>query len=104
MAVPERLEHRVREPQIEDLTQPHLPQEVVDPVKLRFVDVLMDLLRELPGGREVVTERLLDDDAPRLRHAGRGQPLDDLAEQERRDLQIEDWATRVTDGSFDAVV
>ena len=32
--VPDRLEHRVREPQVEDFLQAHLPQEVVDPVEL----------------------------------------------------------------------
>ena len=63
VAVPDRLERRVREPQVEDLRQAHLPQEVVDPVQLRLVDVLVDLLVELARRREVVPERLLDDDA-----------------------------------------
>ena len=42
---PERLEHRVREAQVEDLLEPHLPEVVVDPVELRLVDVLVELRR-----------------------------------------------------------
>ena len=34
IAVPYGLEHRVREPQVEDLLQRHLAEEVVDPVEL----------------------------------------------------------------------
>ena len=45
LAVPYRLEHRVREPQVQNLLQAHLSQVVVDPVELRFVDVLMDVRR-----------------------------------------------------------
>jgi hypothetical protein len=34
MPIPDWLEHRVGESQIEDLPQAHLPEEVVDPVQL----------------------------------------------------------------------
>ena len=90
VAVPDRLEHRVREPQVEDLAEAHLPEEVVDPVQLRLVEVLVDLVVELAGRGEVVSERLLDDDARALGQPGLGQPLDHGAEQERRDLEVED--------------
>ena len=75
--VPERLEHRVREAQVEDLLEPHLPEVVVDPVELRLVDVLVQLVGELRGGGAVVAERLLDDDARVLGQARLGEPLDD---------------------------
>ena len=96
VAVPDRLERRVREPQVEDLRQAHLAEEVVDPVQLGLVDVRMDLLVELARGREVVPERLLDDDARVLGQPGAGEARDDGAEQERRDLEVED---RLPDGA-----
>ncbi len=36
VAVPDRLDHRVGEAQVEELVGPHLPEEVVDPVELRL--------------------------------------------------------------------
>ena len=45
--VPDRLEHRVREPEVEDLLEAHLPEVVVDPQELRLVDVLVQLVGEL---------------------------------------------------------
>jgi hypothetical protein len=90
VAVPERLEHRVREPEVEQLLEPHLPEEVVDPVELRLRHVLVQLRCERPRRHQVVAERLLDDDAGGLGQAGRGEPFYHRAEQEGRDLQIED--------------
>ena len=72
--VPDRLEHRVREPEVDDLLRPHLPEVVVDPQELRLVDVLVQLRGEVARGLEVVPERLLDDDAGVLRQAGVGSP------------------------------
>ena len=102
--VPDRLEHRVREPEVEDLLEPHLPEEVVDPEELRLVDVLVQLGGERAGRREVVPERLLDDDARVLRQAGVGEALDDRAEEERRDLEVEDGALRALDRARDPLV
>ena len=90
LPVPDRLEHRVGEAQVEDVLDRHLPQEVVDPVQLRLVDERVQLGVERPGRLEIVPERLLDDDAGSLGQTGAGQPLDDGAEQERRDLEVED--------------
>ena len=97
VAVPHRLEHRVGEPQVQDLSEPHLPEEVVDPIKLRLVDVLMDLGRERSGGGEIVAERLLHDHPRGLGEPGLGQSLDHPPEQERRDLEVEDRDVRVAD-------
>ena len=60
VAIPDGLEHRIRESQIENLAQAHHAQEVVDPVELVLTDVLVDLRGELAGGGEVVAEGLLD--------------------------------------------
>ena len=92
VAVPQRLEDRVREAQVEDLPQAHLPEEVVDPVELGLVDVLVHLLGERPGGGEVVAEGLLDHHARVLGQARIRQALDDHAEQRRWDLEVEDGA------------
>ena len=104
VAVPDRLDHRVREPQIQQLVGAHLAEEVVDPVELGLVDRLVDFRRQSPCGIEVVAERLLDDDARRLCQAGVLQLLDHGAEQERGNLQVEDGTCRVADGGRDALV
>ncbi len=84
VATPDRLERRVGEPQVEDLRDAHLPEEVVDPVQLRLVDVLVHLLGERASRLEVMAERLLHDDPRPTGEAGVGQPLDDVAEEERQ--------------------
>jgi hypothetical protein len=45
--VPRGLEQPVREAEVEDLVDAHLPEVVVDAVELRLVDVAVHLLREL---------------------------------------------------------
>src|SRR4029453_11558212 len=87
---PEGLEHRVREAQVQNLVGAHLPEEVVDPVELRLVDVLMELVRERDRRGAVVAKWLLDDDPRVLRQSGLRQPLDDSAEEKWRDLEVED--------------
>ena len=64
-AIPDRLEHRVGEAQVEQLVGAHLAEEVVDPVELGLLDVAVDFGRQRARGGEVVPERLLDDD-PRI--------------------------------------
>ena len=90
VAVPDRLEHGVAEPQVEDLLDAHLAEVVVDAVELRLVEVVVQLGGERARRLAVMAERLLDDDASRLRQAGFGQSLHDRAEEKRRDLQVED--------------
>jgi hypothetical protein len=62
LAIPDRLEDRVRESQVEDVHHRLLAEEVVDPQELGLVEVLMELLVELARRVEVVAEWLLDDD------------------------------------------
>src|SRR6185369_15697949 len=66
------------------------PEIVVDAKDLRLVHVAVQLLRERPCRLEVVTERLLDDDPRIAGHAGLREAAHDLAEEERRDLEVED--------------
>ena len=73
VAVPHRLEHRVREPQVQDLLEAHLAEVVVDPEDLRLVDVLVQVGGERTGRFEVVAERLLDDDPGVVGEAGIGE-------------------------------
>ena len=94
VAVPDRLEDRVREPQVQDLDEAHLAEEVVDTVDLRLVEVLVYRLVQLTGRCGVVPERLLDDHPRVLRQSGVSEPVDHGPEQERRDLQVEDGALR----------
>ncbi len=107
-AVPQRLDHRVGESQVQQLVDPHLPEEVVDPVQLRLVEVRADLGVERAGRREVVPERLLDDDAPVAHEIGAGELRDHRAEQRRRDLEVVDrragGADRLADLGVDPVV
>ena len=88
--VPDRLQHGIREPQVDDLLGPHLAEVVVDPEELGLVHVLVELCRQSVRGGQVVPERLLDDDARRLGQPSAGEPLDDRREEEGRDLEIED--------------
>ncbi len=62
VAVPDRLEQRVGEPQRHQVLDRLLAQVVVDPEDLRLLEHLEQLGIELAGGREVVAERLLDHD------------------------------------------
>ena len=60
VAIPHRLKQRVGEPQRQQVLDCLLAEVVVDPEDLRFVEDLEHVAIELPRGREVVAERLLD--------------------------------------------
>ena len=76
---------------------------MVDPVQLGLVDVLVYLVGERARGLEVVAERLLDDDARPMGETGVGEALDDVAEQEGRDLEVEDRRVGVVNGGGQAL-
>ncbi len=67
-----------------------LPEVVVDAEELGLVDVAVELAGQRARRGQVVAERLLHDDARLRRQAGLRQALDDGAEEERRDLEVED--------------
>jgi hypothetical protein len=93
VAIPERLEHRVREPEDEEILDRLFPQIVVDPVHLRLVEELVHESIELLSRREVAAERLLDHD-PRPPGAaiepGGAEPRDRRWERLRWERQVED--------------
>ena len=62
LAVPDRLEERVREPQVHDVLDRLLPQEVVDPEQPLLGNDRRQALVQLARRREVGAERLLDDE------------------------------------------
>ena len=97
LPVPDRLEDRVGEAEVEDVLDGHLPEEVVDPVELRLVDERMELGVEFARGGKVVPERLLDHDPGVLGESLLRQAADNGAEERRRDLEVEDWAVRALD-------
>ena len=63
LAVPQRLEEAVGEAEDEEVLDRLLAQVVIDPEYLRLVEGLGDGVVQLLRAREVVPERLLDDDA-----------------------------------------
>ena len=99
--VPDRLEHRVREAEEEDLLEAHLPEVVVDAEDLRLVDVLVEVLSQLARRGEVVSEGLLHDDARAVGQTRLGEPLHDGAEEEGRDLEVEDGGPGAGDRGAD---
>ena len=89
LAVPDRAEQRVREPQVEELVEAELPEEVVDPEELVLLDHAVQLPRERLGRGEVVPERLLDHDPRPARQPRAAELRDDDVEQRRRRLEVE---------------
>src|SRR3954468_3428511 len=64
IAIPDRLEHSVCEPQHQDVLYRLFPEIVIDPVDLMLVDNVEELLVQDLRGTEVAAERLLDDQPP----------------------------------------
>ena len=77
---------------------------MIDPIQLVLVDVLVQLSGQCSRRRAIVAERLLHHDTSRLRQAGLGQPLHNRAEQERRNLQVEDRMLRILDRIADPAI
>ena len=93
VAVPDRLEDRVGEAQIEDLGEAHLAEEVVDPVELLLVagarassafSARADA-RSWPNGFSTTTRACSVRPAP-------ARPLITMPNSDRRDLEVEDRA------------
>ena len=95
VTVPDRLEQRVGEAQRQQVLDRLLAQVVVDAEDVPGGEDVVDQVVELLGRRQVVPERLLDDDpAPAARlavvgHAGALHLLEHGREGGRRDRQVE---------------
>ena len=94
VGVPDRLEQLVGEAQRQQVLHRLLAEVVVDPEDVVRVEDVRDDVVELAGTLQVVTERLLDDDATpgalgRLGQPGPCELLADDRERARRDRQVE---------------
>ena len=76
VAVPDALEDGVAEAEDEDVLDGLLAQIVVDAEDLRFVEDAVDDAVQLAGRRQVVPERLLDDDAGAVARSASLQAVD----------------------------
>ena len=63
LAVPDRLEERVREAEVHDVLHRLLPEEVIDPEQALLGEDRGQSPVQLPGGVEIRTEWLLHDEA-----------------------------------------
>ena len=95
IAVPDRLEQRVREAEHHQVLHGLLAEEVVDAVDRVLGEVLVQERVELDRAGEVAPERLLDDDPAAARDADPGQSLGDVVEQEGRDGEVADGMLRL---------
>ncbi len=88
VAVPDRLEETVGEPEREDVLRRLLAQEVVDPEDLLLVEDLVQLAVELLRRRQVGPERLLHDDAAALDEIGVAEQVHHGQRRLRRHAQV----------------
>src|SRR5581483_4854898 len=108
-AVPDRLDDRVGEAEREDILHGLLAKIVVYAVYLFFLEDLVDRLVQLDRRRQVIAERLLDDDARpavmRLRVGGdelvRAEPLHDVGIEAGRRRQVEETIDGLAVGLFE---
>ncbi|CAM4025963.1 hypothetical protein NOMA109596_19095 [Nocardioides marinus] len=91
LGVPQRLEEGVGEARDQEVLHALLAQVVVDPEDLVLGEDRADGVVDLAGGAEVVTDRLLHDDAgPLVDHADLGEPLACGTEEPGGDGEVED--------------
>ncbi len=81
VGVPDRLEQRVREAEVNDVLDRLFAEEVVDPVDLLFRKDARERAVERPSGLQILAERLLDDEPPSPHAPGAVERVDDLFEQ-----------------------
>ena len=91
LAVPDRLEDAVREPQRQHVLDGLLAEVVVDAEDLGLVELLGEQGVQLLGRLEVVAERLLDHEpVPAVLRAPLADLLDERADHRRRDGEVVD--------------
>ena len=80
LAIPDRLEERIREPEIQQILNGFLGQVVIDSEDLGFVERGVQDPVEVPGRLEAPAERLLEYDPGAVRAARLVEPADDQTE------------------------
>ena len=88
VAVPDRLEHAVGEPQRDQVLDRLAAEEVVDPEHALLGEHAVDQRVQLARAVEVVAERLLEHHPRALVQAGAAERVDGRAERARRDRQV----------------
>ncbi len=93
-AIPHRLKDAICKPEDQDVLDGLFAEVVIDPVNLAFIQHLPEFVIERSGGSQVVTERLLNDDAAPgaaglERETLHAELPNDLAEETRCGGQIE---------------
>ena len=88
VAVPDRLEQSVGEPEGQDVQRGLLPQEVVDAEDLLLGEGRMERGVERLRAAEVGAERFLDDDPRALGEARLAERVHDIVGRARRDAQV----------------
>ena len=93
VAIPDRLEHAIGEPQHQNVLDRFLAEVVIDPVDLLLIGDLEQFVVERLGRSEARAERLFDHKTPPrtvfLQHAGAAELLGDRREGGRRRRQVE---------------
>ncbi len=89
LAVPDRCQQRVGEAQVGQVQHRLLAEEVVDPQDLLLLQQAVQPLVQVPGRGGIVAEGLLDQDVGVPGEPCALQLADDIGEQGRRDLQVE---------------
>lgn len=98
IAVPDRFEETVREPEREDVLGRLLAQEVVDPEDLLLGEPAVDRRVEFLRTRQVGPERLLHDHPRALHETGLVQHLENSHRRLRRNAEIVQYPRRAADG------
>ena len=88
VAVPDRLQERIGEAEIEDIHDRLLPEEVIDAEDRVFRKHRPRDAVEFPRRGQVAAERLFDDDAGMLGQACGAKPRDHRREERGRDGQV----------------
>src|SRR5262245_43918455 len=88
VAIPERLQERIRKAEVANVMDRQLPKVMVDAEDRRLLKSRQQGLVELPGRGEVRPERLFDDDAGVPRAPRLPELFDDRSEQCRRNGKV----------------
>src|SRR6185503_17944894 len=94
LAIPQRLEERVGEPEVDQVVDRRLSEIVIDAEDRLLAERLVQDLVQLAGRGEVAAERLLQYRAPAFRAARSREPPDHGGERARRNREIEGGMAR----------
>jgi hypothetical protein len=104
VAIPQRLEHRVVEPQEQDVHRRFLAQKVVDAEDLTFVQDPAQLFVQRLGRGQIVAEGFFHHDPSAGGEVGMGKSSYHQAEQRGRDLEVKDGTVPPLDRFGDSVI